>query len=47
LKIFGKQLNEALNGKGGGSTQQIQGRVQATQEEICAFWKQFDGQILQ
>ncbi|MBQ9859877.1 MAG: alanyl-tRNA editing protein [Clostridia bacterium] len=38
LPAFGKRLNAALNGRGGGSPRQIQGRVQATAKEIEAFF---------
>lgn len=41
LSAVGKRLNTALNGRGGGSPQQIQGRVQATEAEIRTFWAEF------
>ncbi len=44
LSAFGKAMNTALNGRGGGSVQQIQGRVQATEEDIAAFWRDFTGE---
>ncbi len=40
LKAFGQRLNTALRGRGGGSAQQIQGRVEATEAEIRAFWQE-------
>jgi len=40
LPAFGKQMNAALNGRGGGSGEMIQGRVQANEEQIRAFWEQ-------
>lgn len=42
LPAFGKRMNTALNGRGGGNTAQIQGRVQATEAEIHAFWAEID-----
>ena len=38
LPAFGKRMNAALNGRGGGDARQIQGRIQATEAEIAAFW---------
>lgn len=40
LSEVGQQMREQLNAKGGGSAQQIQGRVEASAEEIRAFWRQ-------
>lgn len=34
------QMNAALNGRGGGDHRQSQGRVQATAEEIAAYWRE-------
>ncbi len=34
LRAFAKEINEALNGRGGGSVKMIQGSVMATREEI-------------
>ena len=34
------QMNAALNGRGGGDHRQSQGRVQATAEQIAAYWRQ-------
>ena len=42
IKAATKQMNEALNGRGGGDHRQSQGRVQATEAQICAYWKSFD-----
>ncbi len=44
LRAFGKRMNEALHGRGGGDERQIQGRVQATREEIDAFWQALTGE---
>lgn len=38
LKEAAAEMNAALNGRGGGDTRQIQGRVQATAKEIEAYW---------
>lgn len=40
LQAVGQQMKALLQAKGGGSTQQIQGRVEATAEQIRAFWQQ-------
>ncbi len=40
LPTFGKRMNEVLNGRGGGNAAQIQGRVQASAEEIRSFWEE-------
>ena len=42
LKAFGQWMNAALRGRGGGSAQQIQGRVEATEAEIQSFWREMD-----
>ena len=42
IKAATKQMNEALNGRGGGDHRQSQGRVQATEAQIVAYWKSFD-----
>jgi alanyl-tRNA synthetase len=42
IKAATKQMNAALNGRGGGDHRQSQGRVQATEAQICAYWKSFD-----
>ncbi len=46
LPAFGKRMNAALNGRGGGSAQQIQGRVQATEGEIAAFWQEIAAEMV-
>ena len=38
LRELTKQLNQALNGRGGGKPDFVQGSVQASQAEICAFF---------
>ncbi len=38
LREFGKAMNAALNGRGGGSDAMIQGTLCAKREEIVAFW---------
>lgn len=38
LRSFAKELNAALNGRGGGKPEFIQGSVNATQEQIFAFF---------
>ena len=38
LQQFSAQIGETLHGRGGGSPQRVQGRVQATEQEIRAFW---------
>ena len=45
LPAFGKRINAALNGRGGGDARQIQGRVQATEMEISAFWAEISGEL--
>lgn len=37
LSVFAKQLNAALNGRGGGKPEMIQGSVNASKEEILSF----------
>ena len=44
IKETTKQMNAALNGRGGGDHRQSQGRVQATEAQICAYWKSFDAE---
>ena len=39
LRSFGKEMNAALNGRGGGKPIFQQGRVQATKAEIETFFK--------
>ena len=39
LRTFGKEMNAALKGRGGGKSVCIQGRVQASKTEIEAFFK--------
>lgn len=39
VKAATAQMNAALNGRGGGDHRQSQGRVQATEEQIAAFWQ--------
>ena len=38
IKEATAQMNGALNGRGGGDHRQSQGRVQATEAQIIAFW---------
>ena len=38
IKAATAQINTALNGRGGGDHRQSQGRVQATEEQIAAYW---------
>lgn len=40
IKAATAQMNAALNGRGGGDHRQSQGRVQATEAEIVAYWRQ-------
>lgn len=40
LRAFGKALNAALSGRGGGKPEFLQGSVQATRAQIEAFWKE-------
>ena len=42
IKSATKQMNEALNGRGGGDHRQSQGRVQATEEQIVTYWRTLD-----
>ncbi|MBQ1950436.1 MAG: alanyl-tRNA editing protein [Clostridia bacterium] len=35
---FCRRMNEALSGRGGGTAQMMQGRVQATAAQIASFW---------
>lgn len=39
IKAITKQMNEELNGRGGGDHRQSQGRVQATEAQIAAYWQ--------
>ena len=39
IKAATAQMNQALNGRGGGDHRQSQGRVQTTAEEIAAYWR--------
>lgn len=39
LKEAAAEMNAALSGRGGGDHRQVQGRVQATAQEIEAYWK--------
>ena len=39
LRPFGKEMNAALNGRGGGKPNFLQGSVKATKEEIESFFK--------
>ena len=39
LRSFAKELNTALNGRGGGKPEFIQGSLNATQEQIKAFFR--------
>lgn len=39
LKAVCQQMNTALNGRGGGDHRQVQGRVQAQEQEIRAYWR--------
>ena len=39
IKAATAQMNAALNGRGGGDHRQSQGRVQATVEQIAAYWR--------
>ncbi len=40
LKEAVVEMNAALSGRGGGDHRQMQGRVQATAEEIAAYWRE-------
>ena len=40
LRAFGKEMNSALNGRGGGKPNFLQGSVKATKEEIVKFFEQ-------
>ena len=40
IKATTAQMNGVLNGRGGGDHRQSQGRVQATAEEIAAYWRE-------
>lgn len=42
VKAATAQMNDALNGRGGGDHRQSQGRVQASADEIAAFWRDLD-----
>ena len=43
LKEAAAQMNQALNGRGGGDQRQVQGRVQATREQIETYWRKVGG----
>lgn len=43
LKQYGKEISAALNAKGGGSSEMLQGRASATRAEIEAFFENFSG----
>jgi hypothetical protein len=43
LKQYGKEISAALNAKGGGSSEMLQGRANATRAEIEAFFENFSG----
>lgn len=43
LRANGKAINAAIQGKGGGSPQMIQGSAAAAREEIESFWEGFHG----
>ena len=38
LRAFSKRMNDALQGRGGGKPEFVQGSVQASRAEIEAFW---------
>lgn len=40
VKAATAKMNEALNGRGGGDHRQSQGRVQATETQIAAYWRE-------
>lgn len=40
IKAATAQMNSALNGRGGGDHRQCQGRVQATESQILAYWQE-------
>lgn len=40
IKASAAHMNAALNGRGGGDHRQSQGRVQATYEQIAAYWRE-------
>ena len=42
VKAEAARMNRALNGRGGGDHRQCQGRVQATAEEIVAYWAEVE-----
>jgi len=41
LRLLGKALNQALQGRGGGKPGFFQGSVNATRQQIEAFWGRF------
>ena len=41
VKVATMQMNNMLNGRGGGDHRQSQGRVQATAAQIATFWHEF------
>jgi len=45
LRALAKEMNAGLNGRGGGTAQMIQGRVQADQDAISAWWTARQGTV--
>jgi len=43
LKQYNREISAALNAKGGGSSEMLQGRASATKEQIEAFFENFSG----
>ena len=43
LKQYNREIGAALNAKGGGSSEMLQGRASATKEQIEAFFENFSG----
>ena len=43
MKAFSQRLNQALNGRGGGSAQMAQGSVKASREEVTAWFSELTG----
>ncbi len=41
LREFGKQMNQVLNGRGGGRQEFQQGSLRAAKEQICGFFSEF------
>lgn len=44
IKAATKHMNEALNGRGGGDHRQSQGRVQASEAQIRAYWQELEAE---